>query len=119
MYLGIIAKKQKLGENIFLNLLRKHAIPGDSPDDVIMSGRCVRSQFERIPGKTRKSGEILCLKTFYFFTDGVAFELKVDTDAKTFRYWFPTDEMRAASMEFVRTEESLKRREITSKLHFK
>ena len=36
----------------------------------------------RIPGKTRKSGEILCLKTFYFFPDGVAFEVKVDKDAE-------------------------------------
>ena len=33
-------------------------------------------------GKSRKFGEILYLKKFYFLTDGVGFKVKVDKDAE-------------------------------------
>ena len=58
-------------------------------------------------------------RRFIFFPMEWHSRWKLIKTQKTFRYWFLKDEMLATSMEFVRTEESLKRREITSKLHFK
>ena len=65
-------------------LSRKHeAIPG--PAEIpAMTSACIGGvwglESRRIPGKTRKTGEILCLKTFFFFHNGVGLEVKVDKD---------------------------------------
>ena len=50
----------------------------------VMTSACIGAVcslfFEEEAGKVRKSCRICCLKTFYFFPDGVGFEVKVDED---------------------------------------